>query len=214
MLREIHKRIISSIILFPILIFFFLQGSYLFNIFILIIFLISTYELYFLLKDRKYSYLGYLLIFISFLSLYLLRTNYNVEVIFFVILICISTDIGGYVFGKILKGPKLIRISPNKTYSGTIGGYILSIVSIYFFITDDNSVLFDVYNLNMILIVLSISTVSQIGDLIVSYLKRLCKVKNTGNIIPGHGGILDRIDGMIFAVPFFYFLIVLNLINI
>ena len=214
MLRELHKRIISSIILFPILIFFFLQGSYLFNIFILIIFLISTYELYFLLKDRKYSYLGYLLIFISFLSLYLLRTNYNVEVIFFVILICISTDIGGYVFGKILKGPKLIRISPNKTYSGTIGGYILSIVSIYFFITDDNSVLFDVYNLNMILIVLSISTVSQIGDLIVSYLKRLCKVKNTGNIIPGHGGILDRIDGMIFAVPFFYFLIVLNLINI
>ena len=123
-----------------------------------------------------------------------------------VLLICISTDIGGYILGKILKGPKLTKISPKKTYSGVFGGYLLSIIVANSFI--------DYVDLNFYIeefvIVIVISTISQIGDITVSYFKRLSKLKNTGKLIPGHGGILDRIDGMIFAFPFFY---VINLIN-
>ena len=116
------------------------------------------------------------------------------------ILICISTDIGGYVFGKIFKGPRLTKISPNKTYAGMFGGYFLSLISFWLankFINLEIPIYF-------FIIVIIISTISQIGDIFISYFKRLSKVKNTGNIIPGHGGLLDRIDGMIFAFPIFY----------
>ena len=128
-------------------------------------------------------------------------------------MICIATDIGGYTFGKTFKGPKLSRISPNKTYAGVIGGYILSIVFSYFFIINENSILFEIYTLNYLILTLLISTVSQIGDLIISYFKRISNVKDTGKIIPGHGGILDRIDGMIFVFPFFYLLTELDLLQ-
>jgi len=129
-----------------------------------------------------------------------------------IVLICVFTDIGGYVFGKIFKGPKLTKISPNKTYSGMIGGYLCSIIfmSVYFNnldfvsqITNINLTGKELYINNFILVIV-ISTVSQLGDIIVSYFKRLSKIKNTGKIIPGHGGLLDRIDGMIFAFPVTY----------
>ena len=126
---------------------------------------------------------------------------------------CISTDIGGYIFGNIFKGPKLTKISPKKTYSGMIGGYILSIITIYIFFNYLN-----LYNDNIILFtsetflnVLLISTVSQIGDIIISFFKRLSKIKDTGKLIPGHGGLLDRIDGMIFAFPFSYIIFSLRI---
>ena len=123
--------------------------------------------------------------------------------IFYSIIICVNTDLGGYIFGKIFKGKKLTKISPNKTISGTIGSFICSLFAIPVFITDLNHI-----NLNLlILITLVISFVSQLGDLFVSYLKRLAKVKDTGNILPGHGGILDRIDGIIFAVPIGFYLL-------
>ena len=128
-------------------------------------------------------------------------------------MICIATDIGGYTFGETFKGPKLSKISPNKTYAGVIGGYILSIVFSYFFIINENSILFEIYTLNYLILTLLISTVSQIGDLIISYFKRISNVKDTGKIIPGHGGILDRIDGMIFVFPFFYLLTELDLLQ-
>ena len=114
--------------------------------------------------------------------------------------ICISTDVGGYVFGKIFKGPKLTRISPNKTYSGLIGSFILSIfVTIIFFKEYADLE-------RIILISFIISIISQIGDLFISYLKRKAKVKDTGKILPGHGGILDRLDGLIFALPLGFFI--------
>tara|TARA_B100001248_G_scaffold152605_1_gene114724 strand:+ start:1115 stop:1510 length:396 start_codon:yes stop_codon:yes gene_type:complete len=123
--------------------------------------------------------------------------------IFYSIIICVNTDLGGYIFGKIFKGKKLTKISPNKTISGTIGSFICSLFAIPVFITDLNHI-----NINLlILITLIISFVSQLGDLFVSYLKRLAKVKDTGNILPGHGGILDRIDGIIFAVPIGFYLL-------
>ena len=139
----------------------------------------------------------------------------------FILIICIFTDLGGYIFGKILKGPKLTKISPKKTYSGVIGGFILSIIAALIYIKSTNNISslahlnFSILkNNNLIsdnmfyLFILFISFVSQIGDLIVSYFKRLVKIKNTGSLLPGHGGLLDRIDGMIFAIPISYLLII------
>ena len=117
-----------------------------------------------------------------------------------ILLICISTDLGGYIFGKILKGPKLTKISPNKTYAGVFGGYFLSIIFLSSYVNFNNHN----FELENFLLVIFISTISQIGDITVSYFKRLSKIKNTGKLIPGHGGILDRIDGMIFAFPLYF----------
>ena len=124
-----------------------------------------------------------------------------------ILLICISTDVGGYIFGKLFKGPKLTKLSPNKTYFGMIGGFILSISTIIFYKSYYlNHQIFD----NFVVLTLIISIVSQIGDIIISYFKRLSKIKDTGKIIPGHGGLLDRVDGMIFAFPFSYIMVLLN----
>ena len=141
--------------------------------------------------------------------------------IFFLITsLCISTDIGGFIFGKTLKGPKITKISPNKTYSGAIGSLIVSLTGslIYIeYISTSSLLSFQIgyvphsteHNLLTLLIILAISLISQMGDLTISYFKRLAKIKDTGSILPGHGGLLDRIDGIIFAVPFSY--IIFNL---
>ena len=167
-------------------------------------------------KKKKYHLIGYFYLILSFYSTYLLRNFDNDEkgiLFFLVIIICISTDIGGYVIGKIFKGPKLTKISPNKTYSGMIGGYLLSIISIGFLIKC-SKILFNeelfFTSVTFIFIIL-ISSISQLGDILISYFKRLSKIKNTGKIIPGHGGLLDRIDGMIFAFPFSYVIIELGI---
>ena len=122
---------------------------------------------------------------------------------------CIGTDIGGYVFGKLLKGPKLTKISPNKTYSGMFGSFILSIVFAHIYFKNSSFFSFlvvDKIELQTIYFVILISIISQIGDIVISFFKRKSKLKNTGRIIPGHGGLLDRIDGMIFAFPFIFIL--------
>ena len=218
--KELQKRIFSSIILIPIAIFFIIQGSFLFNFFITIIFLISSYEWYMMSKKKNYHYFGYFFLIFSFYAVYQLRNNFGDEsesLIFFlfILLICISTDIGGFLFGKIFKGPKLTKISPNKTYSGMIGSYLFSIM-IIFFLFEYSEFLFDA-NLKWLpkvyFHIILISTISQIGDIIISYFKRLSKIKDTGKIIPGHGGMLDRIDGMIFAFPFAYIVYFLNILE-
>jgi len=115
---------------------------------------------------------------------------------------------GGYIFGKILKGPKITKISPNKTYAGVLGGFLCSIIFLYStiylgkYIININLI----FNLENILWILFISLISQIGDLIISYFKRQSNIKDTGNLIPGHGGILDRIDGMVFVFPVIFIL--------
>ena len=127
-------------------------------------------------------------------------------------LICVSTDIGGYIFGNLFKGPKLTKVSPKKTYSGMIGGYLLSIIFLIVFhyspyeLTKQTELTYDIY-----IFILLISSISQLGDIIISYFKRLSKIKDTGKIIPGHGGLLDRVDGMIFAFPFSYIILKLNI---
>ena len=218
--KELQKRIFSSIILIPITIFFIIKGSFLFNFFITIIFLVASYEWYMMSKKKNYHYFGYFFLIFSFYTVYDLRNNFGDEsesLIFFlfVLLICISTDIGGFLFGKIFKGPKLIKISPNKTYSGMIGGYLFSFV-IIFFLFEYSEYLFakKIKWLPLVYFhIILISTISQIGDIVISYFKRLSKIKDTGKIIPGHGGILDRIDGMIFAFPFTYIIYFLNILE-
>ena len=124
----------------------------------------------------------------------------------FIILICILTDLGGYTFGKIFKGPKLTKISPNKTYSGVVGSFLFSIVvGILFLEYIDNNIL-EKDPIKIPLGILFISLISQLGDLIISYFKRKAKLKHTGNILPGHGGLLDRVDGMIFVIPIIFIL--------
>ena len=123
----------------------------------------------------------------------------------YIISICFFTDIGGYVVGKFVGGKKLSKISPNKTISGTIGSFLFSIMPLIFFLNNDY--LDMPLNLSNILYCLIISLVSQLGDLFVSFLKRKAKLKDTGKILPGHGGVLDRLDGIIFAVPFSYLLL-------
>ena len=126
----------------------------------------------------------------------------------FIFLICISTDIGGYSFGKFFKGPKLTKISPNKTYTGVIGSFILTAITCLFLISNNiiPKIEIKIISNNFYILFFSffLSAISQIGDLVISYFKRISGLKDTGNIIPGHGGILDRIDGMLFAFPIFY----------
>jgi len=208
--QEIIKRILSSIIIIAIAFFFIIKGSFFFIFFLSICFFIISFEWYKMTKNKNYFLLGLVFLILSFLSAFLLRNIFLKDFIL-VILICISTDIGGFVFGKIFKGSKLIKISPNKTYSGMIGSFFLSIISAFFY-TNYYDLIYWTDNVLFITVIL-ISSVSQIGDLTVSYFKRISKIKNTGKIIPGHGGLLDRIDGMIFAIPFaFIFLKVIKFI--
>ena len=177
--------------------------------FTVICFIIASYEWHTMSKKKSYYIYGFFFLIFSFYTFYELSTE--LIVIFYVIIICTSTDIGGYVFGKIFKGPKLTKISPKKTYAGMIGGYILSLVSLSLIISfiDYKATLIQFFLLTSL-----ISTVSQLGDIIISYFKRLSKIKNTGKLIPGHGGLLDRIDGMIFAFPVCYLINLIGYLNI
>ena len=207
--QEFIKRILSSIILIPLVIFFIITGGFIFNLFILACLIISYYEWYNVSKNKKYHIFGYLFLLLSFFTAYkLISFDGDNKHFIFVLLICILTDIGGYIFGKSFKGPKISKISPNKTYSGMIGSLSFSILIILIII--NFSGLFPNINkisINLILLTIIISLVSQIGDFTISYFKRLSKIKNSGNLIPGHGGLLDRIDGSIFALPLGFIII-------
>ena len=208
--QELTKRILSSIMLIPITLFFIIKGSFLFTFFILICLGLITYEWHMMSKKKPYRIFGFIFLFLSFYTIYKLRIDINdYRYLLFVTLICISTDIGGYVFGKIFKGPKLTKFSPKKTYAGMIGGYLLSIISTIFFA---NFYLNEKLTIKWFIFVILISTISQLGDIIVSYFKRLSKIKDTGKIIPGHGGLLDSVDGMIFAFPFSYLIFLIDVL--
>ena len=212
LVSELNKRIFTSIILSILLILCFFN-----NLLLSFILLLILYQLYFefynifnkiFLKEKVKLYLILLcsLIFITTISLYvwLAFTNSISDNKIFLLLIftiTISSDIGGYIFGKLFKGKKLTRISPNKTYSGLIGAYFLSLIFTYLIFNK-------FYNFEFIILSsLIISSISQSGDIFISYLKRKANLKNTGNILPGHGGLLDRLDGVIFSIPAGYVLI-------
>jgi phosphatidate cytidylyltransferase len=208
---ELKKRTLTSIILLSLLVLMYFY-SYILIISLILISIITWIEFYGLISkifikkrliDRlfklifKSAFLLYLFIF-SFIIFTIKFKNDGSELfIIYSLLACISSDIGGLIFGKIFKGPKLTKISPNKTISGAIGSFILSIILIPIFI--DN--LINVSLEKFILITFFISLTSQIGDLFISFLKRKAKVKNTGDLLPGHGGFLDRIDGILLGLP-------------
>ena len=206
MIEEFEKRLLSSIILIPVAIFFIIQGSVFFIFFLGILFLATSYEWLRMTKKNIFlGFLGIIFLLFSFYAAFEIRENNNFRFFLFLITVCIFTDIGGYVFGKIFKGPKLTIISPNKTYSGVVGSFILSLIAGLTYLNYfGKKEIFDLEQSIVLLIILFISLISQIGDLIISYFKRKAKLKDTGKILPGHGGLLDRIDGIIFVFPTIY----------
>ena len=204
-MNEFKIRIFTSLPLLLIL-YFSLQNYLMLSIilFFIVFILLSEFNNIFLkiYKKKKLSHL--ILIFITTLYLFyfslsiLLFLNFdnsNKIILLFLLSISISTDIGGYCFGKFFKGKKLTKISPNKTYSGLIGSLLISVfVSFIFFRNLDLTI-------NYLAITIILSIISQIGDLLISFLKRKAKIKDTGKFLPGHGGLLDRVDGILFAIP-------------
>jgi len=209
-INETFKRIISSIILLPIVIFSIIKGSYFFNSLIFLCFLISSYEWLKMNNNFFYKIFGIFFLIVSFYLIFKLRNEFDNQYFYllFITLICVSTDIGGYIFGRYFKGPKLTKISPKKTYSGVAGSFLLSLLSTYFFFKFSPVQTLSSFKIEIFIFVLLISSISQIGDIVVSYFKRKSKIKDTGNILPGHGGILDRIDGMLFAFPSSYIILI------
>ena len=213
MKNELQKRILSILVIAPLSFYFIFKGSFFFISFLFILFLISSYEWLKMTKNNSLlKILGIIFLLFSFYVAYKIREGESFKLFLFIIVICISTDIGGYIFGKIFKGPKLTKISPKKTYAGVIGSFLLSLVTgltfIHYFGKDSTELNID--GLPLLLMILFISLISQTGDLIISYFKRKAKLKDTGKIIPGHGGLLDRIDGLIFVFPVIFFLTLIN----
>ena len=165
-------------------------------------------------KQKSYYFIGFIYLFFSLFCVYKLRFDFinDASLFLLITIICILTDIGGFIFGKVFKGPKLTKYSPNKTYSGLFGSFFLSfsIIPINFFFNFLN----DITLIKLMIFTLIVSAISQLGDIFISYFKRLSSIKDTGKIIPGHGGLLDRIDGMIFAFPIAYLMILFNLFEI
>ena len=204
MSKEFFLRFLSAIILLPIVLFATIEGSIFFLVLLFLSFVCSVYEWNKMSVNNYIKFFGFIFLTFSFYTILKIRINDDNNYWNFLIIIfsCISTDIGGYMFGKIFKGPKLIKISPNKTFSGMIGSYLMSFLLCFILIF--TNIVNELYLLNFIIFIFLVSTISQIGDILISYFKRLSNIKDTGKIIPGHGGLLDRIDGMIFAFPFSY----------
>ena len=203
-MSNFKKRFVISLLAFPI-IYILLYQKIFSNLLIIIVCLFCVYEWNKIFKNKNYIYLIGLLIllffFLSLLKIYNLE-DYNLKFLW-LILIAWLTDIGGYIFGKLFGGPKLIKISPNKTWSGAFGSLILSQFACLIFFLDSNYIL----NFNIFLFQFLLSVIGQIGDILMSYIKRINDMKDTSNFIPGHGGFLDRVDGLIWIFIFGNFLI-------
>ena len=215
MKSELYKRIISSLILMSLIFLSAFVNDYFFLSILFIVIILSWIEWIKIIEKIRFKKIYRIILIILFLIYLMIAfiVCFNVFVIdkyFFLtlLMICIFSDVGGYMFGKIFGGRKLTKISPKKTISGSIGSFILSYAGfflIYFYFNDLLSVKLRIEILFFIPIFISL--ICQLGDLLISYYKRKAKIKNTGNIIPGHGGLLDRIDGTIFALPIGFIII-------
>jgi phosphatidate cytidylyltransferase len=204
-LTNLKKRIYTSIVLFLLFLLIFKSNFILVYSLIVLATLsileflnitrkISRNKLFFLITN--FFFITYVLIF-CFLFFYFANFIQLKVILFSLIISCIASDVGGFVFGKIFKGPKLTKISPNKTIAGAIGSLLFSnllFISTIFFFMKQFSYTF--------LIIATITSIScQFGDLLFSFLKRTVKIKDTGNFLPGHGGVLDRLDGIFVGIP-------------
>ena len=208
---ELKKRIATSFMLLSLLTLMYFY-TFIMIISLIVISMIVWIEFYALISKIlkkntfKYSFLRFLyksisLLYLSALVYFIFSIESNYQnfkpYLFYSILVAILSDIGGLMVGKIFKGKKLTKISPNKTINGSFGSFVFSIFLIPFFYNE-----FVKYDfLTLIIITIIISLTSQLGDLFISYLKRKAKVKDTSDMLPGHGGFLDRVDGIIFAIP-------------
>ena len=205
-MSNLNKRILTS---FPLIIIA-VYAIYNTTVLVLSLFIISSILIYefanilkYIFKKNKINLFIFLNLFIFYVCLFSLQIYFFLSgefekkqtIFLFILLICIFTDIGGYIFGNIFKGKKLTSISPNKTYAGMIGSFICSLIICILFIIYFN------FSFHFMFFTFFISSVSQSGDLFISYLKRKANIKDTGNFLPGHGGLLDRLDGIIFAIP-------------
>ena len=211
-MNNIKKRILSSIIILPISLFFILKGGNYIVSFLYAILILGNFEVFSAFKRKLTIILIDLILVISLLAVLFLRndTASSFFLLLWVIILTILSDVGGYVFGKLFKGKKISKISPNKTLSGVIGSFVFSLFSV--FIIDMIVEIFTGIDNNFFLktkyfiLAIVFSITAQLGDLTISYFKRLEKIKDTGKIIPGHGGIFDRIDGLMFVVILAYIL--------
>ena len=206
----LSKRILTSIALIFVM-FLGLKYPFVLLIILLIINFLAIKEFNNIFKkifNRKpyFTFLSIMfsIIYLTFFSLivwFYLNSNWNINIISFIliIIICALTDTGGFIFGKLIGGKKLTRISPNKTYSGVVGSFIFSLVFGYLFYFYQKEIL--KFDINIFVLILLVSLISQIGDISISFFKRKAQIKDTGSILPGHGGLLDRIDGILMALP-------------
>ena len=215
MKSELLKRSISSLFLISLLFLSALVNDYIFLSILFIVLILSWVEWVKIIEKIRFKKI-YRIIHIILFLIYLLMAFvicFNVFIIdkyFFlvILMICVFSDIGGYVFGKTFGGKKLTKISPNKTISGSIGSFILSYIGFFVIYLYFSDLLFVRLQIEaLVFIPFFISLICQLGDLFISYFKRRAKIKNTGNLIPGHGGLLDRIDGTIFALPIGFIII-------
>jgi phosphatidate cytidylyltransferase len=202
---DIKKRINTSIVLF-LLIFLIYSFPMMLVYSLIILGVYSILEFLNISKKifkNKFNLILFNLFFIIFISIYCIMffffSNFlQFKIILFILLLgCVASDIGGFTFGKLFKGPRLTKISPNKTIFGAIGSIIFTILvvsGLFFYSTM-------IFEYKILIIALITSVACQLGDLFFSFLKRIAKLKDTGNILPGHGGILDRLDGIFFGIP-------------
>ena len=213
--NNFKKRFFTSILLFLLVYLIFISKFFL-AYFLIVIGLLSLIEFSLIIKKFSINAINKTLFNILFITyifiiclVFFVFSNFLLSKIFLYIVLlgCIASDIGGFCFGKIFKGPKLSKISPNKTYSGVVGSIIFTVITmstVFFYF-------FSFLNLNIILVSILTTIFCQLGDLFISYLKRKANIKDTGKFLPGHGGILDRIDGIIFGLPIGYFtLLIIN----
>ena len=215
---KLKKRIITSVILFLLTIFCIFINPYVFIIAIIIVSYLSWYETKHLINSINKSVTNWQRVVFNLTTLFYAFGIFTVSAIglyfllgpvffLYALSVCICSDIGGYIIGKNIGGKKLTKISPNKTISGSLGSFCFSMLPLLVFNNFDKFEYY-LYSIDNFLFCLKVSLVCQLGDLFISYFKRKAKVKDTGRILPGHGGILDRIDGIIFAVPFVFMSIV------
>jgi len=211
-MTNLQKRILTTFIILPLSIFFIVKGGYFLLFFLIFVFLVGMYELLSGFKKRLIILLLGLILILSLFSIYYLKTDNIVSatLLYLAITICISSDVGGYVFGKIFKWGKLTKISPKKTISGVFGSFFFSLIGLIIF----SEIFYFGWDASIkyFLLALFFSLVAQTGDLAISYFKRLEKIKDTGKILPGHGGIFDRIDGLMFVVILTFVLYRVNLL--
>ena len=202
-MTNLQKRILTSLIVLPLSIFFVFKGGYLLLSFLLLVFFIANYELFSVFKKKTTILFLDLTLILALFSIYHLRDNswesFYLLVWFIILTVC--SDIGGYSFGKLFKWKKLTKITPKKTLSGVLGSFLFSLSSVFIMeITIQSNSIIKWLEPKYFFIAIILSLTAQAGDLTISYFKRLEKIKDSGKILPGHGGIFDRIDSLMFVI--------------